>query len=212
MVHVYATQDHTYKPDNLKTAYKEKNAKYKLYSTGGLAFAGCVMNSFGQLGPDILRIGWKCASKAARSDVPSQPLGVGGAPGGQGEETPAFKARRGYHYYCFCQRILEVVYEGVAERLYGRSYALRNNPVFLQWLMHSKPEWTPMFNDPPPSPPPPCSLIASPPSSIVPAPPPSVGSQGGVGSAMNQAVDVSAQAAHFLTGLAVLRATDSNSG
>ena len=164
------------------------------------------MNSFGQLGPDVLRIGWKCASKAARRDVPSQPLGVGGASGCQGEETPAFKARRGYYYYGFCQRILEVVYEGVAERLYGRSYALRNNPVFLQWLKYSKPEWTPIFNDPPPPPPPPSSLIASPPSSLVPAPPPSEGSQGGVGPSMYQASEVAAVAVAFLDGLEVLRA------
>ena len=80
--------------------------------------------------------------------MPSQPLGVGGALGCQGEETPAYKARRGYHYYGFCQRTLEVVYEGVAERLYGQSYALHNNPVFLQWLKYSKPEWTPFSKTP----------------------------------------------------------------
>ena len=142
-----------------------------------------------------------------QDDHLSQPLGVGGASGCQGEETPVFKARRGYYYYGFCQRILEVVYEGVAERLYGRSYALRNNPVFLQWLKYSKPKWTPIFNDPPPQPPPPHSLIASPPSSLVPALPPSVGSQGGVGPA-NQGLDVSARAVHFLSGLVVLHAPD----
>ena len=71
LVHVYASQGHAYKPDNIRIAYKAKNAKYKMYSTAGIAFAGCVMNTFGQLGPDVLRIGWKCASKAARRDEPS---------------------------------------------------------------------------------------------------------------------------------------------
>ena len=67
-----------------------------MYSTAGTAFAGCVMNTFGQLGPDVLRIGWKCASKDARRDEPS--LSLSGHRvmwthdvGDQGEESSASK-------------------------------------------------------------------------------------------------------------------------
>ena len=71
MVHVYATQGHTYKPSNIKSAELEKWAKYKMYATaGGLAFAPAVVNTFGQLGPDLLHIGWKCATEAGHRDLP----------------------------------------------------------------------------------------------------------------------------------------------
>ena len=71
MVHVYATQGHTYKPTNIKVAEQEKRAKYKMYATAGLAFAPAVVNTFGPLGPDLLLIGWKCATKAAHRVLPN---------------------------------------------------------------------------------------------------------------------------------------------
>ena len=71
MVHVFSTQDHTYKPTNIKAAEQEKRTKYKMYVTAGLDFAPAVVNTFGQLGPDLLRIGWKCAAKAAQRDLPN---------------------------------------------------------------------------------------------------------------------------------------------
>ena len=37
---------------------REKRAKYKMYATAGLAFAPAAVNTFGQLGPDLLRIGY----------------------------------------------------------------------------------------------------------------------------------------------------------
>ena len=42
-----------------------------------------------------------------------------------------------------------MVYEGVAERLYGVSHALRNNVQYQQWVNRSRPEWLPIFNDTP---------------------------------------------------------------
>jgi len=48
--------------------------------------------------------------------------------------------------------LLEVVYEGVAERLYGVSHALRSNRDYQKWMDYSRPAWTPIFNDPPPQP------------------------------------------------------------
>ena len=45
-----------------------------------------------------------------------------------------------------------MVYEGVAERLYGVSHALRSNRHYQQWMDYSTPAWTPIFNDPPPQP------------------------------------------------------------
>ena len=43
-----------------------------------------------------------------------------------------------------------MVYEGVAERLYGVSHALRNSMQYQKWMNHFKPDWTPIFNDAPP--------------------------------------------------------------
>ena len=147
MVHVYTTQGHTYKPSNIKTAEQEKRAKYRMYSTAGLAFAPAVINTFGQLGPDLLRIGWKCATKAAHRDLPNIALA---SLQDQGTEMEAFKARRGKHYHECRQRLLEVVYEGVAEQLYGISHTLCSNVQYQQWMNHSRPEWMPIFNDLPP--------------------------------------------------------------
>ena len=42
-----------------------------MYATAGLAFAPAVVNTFGQLGLDLLHIGWKCATKAAHRDLPN---------------------------------------------------------------------------------------------------------------------------------------------
>ena len=43
----------------------------QMYATAGLAFAPAVVNTFGQLGPDLLLIGWKCATKAAHRVLPN---------------------------------------------------------------------------------------------------------------------------------------------
>ena len=40
-----------------------------MYVTAGLGFAPAVVNTFGQLGLDLLCIGWKCAAKAAQTDL-----------------------------------------------------------------------------------------------------------------------------------------------
>ena len=191
MVHVYATQGHTYKASNIKTAEQEKRAKYRMYPTAGLAFAPAVVNTFGQLGPDLLRIGWKCATKAAHRDLPNIVLA---SQQDQDTESEAFKARRGKHYHEFRQRLLEVVYEGVAERLYGVSHALRNNEQYQQWMNRSRPEWTPIFNNPPP-----LNVRVS--QEALPG-----SSQGGIAQVQGQDFDSAAAitAANFLHSLAVL--------
>ena len=71
MVHVVSIQDHTYKPTNIKAAEQEKRAKNKMYVTAGLGFAPAVVNTFGQLGPDLHFIGLKCAAQAAQRDLPN---------------------------------------------------------------------------------------------------------------------------------------------
>ena len=88
-------------------------------------------------------------TKAAHRDLPN--IAQAGLQD-QGTETEAFKARRGKHYHEFRQRLLEVVYEGVAERLYGVSRALRSSRDYQKWMDYSRPAWTPIFNNPPPQP------------------------------------------------------------
>ena len=149
MVHVVSAQDHTYKPTNIKAAEQEKRAKCKMYVTAGLGFTPAAVNTFCQLGPDLLRIDWKCAAKAAQRDLPNIAM-ASLQDSDQDEETAAFKARGGTHYHEFRQWLLEVVYEGVAERLYGVSRALRSSRDYQKWMDYSRPAWTPIFNDPPP--------------------------------------------------------------
>ena len=151
MVHVISTHDHTYKLTNIKAAEQKKRAEYKMYVTAGFGFAPEVVNTFGQLGPDLLRIGWKFAAKAAQRDLPNIAL-ASLQDSDQGEETAAFKARRGKHYHDFRQRLLEVVYEGGTGLLFGVSHALRSNRDYQNWMDYSRPAWTPIFNDPPPQP------------------------------------------------------------
>ena len=175
-----------------------------MYVTAGLGFAPAVVNTFGQLGPDLLRIGWKCAAKAAQRDLPNIVL-ASLQDSDQGEETAAFKARRGKHYHEFRQRLLEVVYEGVAERLYGVSHALRSNRDYQKWMDYSRPAWTPIFNDPFPQP---SDLQVDSQGSSQGGSAPAQGeSQGGSAPSQGQdpALPVADAAAAFLGSLVVLR-------
>ena len=66
--HVYCSRDHRFKKGSISYLERLKRKEYQhLYRLLGLAFAGVVCNSLGQLGPELLRFLFICATHAARS-------------------------------------------------------------------------------------------------------------------------------------------------
>ena len=124
------------------------------YRQQGHGFAPMVTNSWGVCGPDMLRFLWAIADNAARChyglpNLRSQPIG---SQEDDSEDINPFKAMRGrlYHYYRL--RILCVIYEGVTERMFGRTYALSANTQYNQWMRSCREAWQPVLHDlPPPS-------------------------------------------------------------
>ena len=120
--------DHSLKPDTLDRMKTTKRGRYcPAYHDIGLAFAPLVCNSFGQLGPDFLRFLWALADHAARNcvhlpldDLPQLD------PAAADRALADFKRLRGHLYIQSTYKILAAIFEGVTERVYGRTFALRN--------------------------------------------------------------------------------------
>ena len=104
-----------------------KRSKYlEAYHDQGIAFAPLVCNSLGQLGPDFLRFLWSLANHAARNQVPLELIALPQL--GLDEPSPtqvAFQRLRCAIYTQSCYRVLAAIFEGVTERVYGRTFALR---------------------------------------------------------------------------------------
>jgi len=187
--HTYSSY-HVLKEHTLETLQDEKVAFYKQkYNDLGWAFAPLVANSFGQFGPELLRFLWALSDHAARSRVPvPQPIiPVLGAPAAlaaaQADKTliERFKRLRSSYFVHARLAVLTAVYEGVSERVYGRTHALRTNPRYWDALRARSTLWQPGPDLLQPLPPPPPSyadilcLPPAPPSvPLVPpfAPPP----------------------------------------
>ena len=139
-----------------------------------------VANSFGQFGPELLRFLWALSDHAARSRVPvPQPIiPVLGAPAAlaaaQADKTlfERFKRLRSSYFVHARLAVLTAVYEGVSERVYGRTHALRTNPRYWDALRARSTLWQPgpdlLQPLPPPPPSPSHHLFLTPP----PPPPP----------------------------------------
>jgi hypothetical protein len=133
--HTY-TSLHRFKPNSLALMEQQKRNKYlSAYHDQGLAFAPLVANSLGQLGPDLLRFLWCLADHAARNQVPvelhelpllhHEPLPPAHSP---------FQTLRSRIYVQSTYKILAAVFEGVTERLYDRTFALRSLPAYKRRL------------------------------------------------------------------------------
>ena len=188
--HTFASQHHHFKPNTIAAMESLKRSKYQTaYRTKGIAFAPAVCNSWGELGADLLRFLWAVASHAASQHDSAAPLGLGpaplpGRPGASERQDEAFKRLRGRLYHEYRTRILCSVFEGVTERVFGRTFALIGDPRYLQWLEVAKPLWQPVFLPPlvvtaaaaasaasavmpSPSPPPPPTAAAAAAASVV---------------------------------------------
>ena len=154
LVHPYDSHHHL-KADTLVDAEAKKNRSYKAaYHAQGRAFAPLACNSFGQLGPDLLRFLWLVADRHAQrkcSDylhasaltVMADPVPVSGS-------VSNFKRCRARLFRLSVQEVTLAIYEAVTERVFGRTYALQ-----------AYPDYRTFFRAPPPSPPGPLSLSSS---------------------------------------------------
>ena len=133
-----SSQQRSLKRGTLRIMESEKLTTYKSdYHNQGHAFAPLVSNSFGQLGPEFLRFLWALADYAARNLVPVpmpiQPARPRPPADSEDDDSPQVrKFRRVRHAFYLKARteILLAVYEGISERITGRTYALQNNPQF----------------------------------------------------------------------------------
>ena len=147
LVHVFQTRDHVFKTNTLEKTEKAKRNKYAAaYLEHGHAFAPLVCNSLGQLGPDFLRFLWALADFAARNRIhtttddrlPPDPAAASRA-------RSACSALRKRLYNQATTKVLTAVYEGVTERIYGRTFVLRNHPQYQQPLFsQSQPDGRPL--------------------------------------------------------------------
>ena len=173
--HTFASRDHLFKVNTIAAMESLKRSKYQTACRSkGLAFAPAVCNSWGELGADLLRFLWAVAGHAARQHDCSSPLGLGPAPlPGRASErqVESFKRLRGRLYHEYRTRMLCTVFEGVTERVFGRTFALIGDRRYLQWLDLARPLWQPIFLPPPAAA---AAASVSPPRPAVPslAPPP----------------------------------------
>ena len=100
----------------------------------GLAFAPLACNSFGQLGPDLLRYLWLIADRHAQrlcsGLVPSSVIPVSDAQCSASASYSPFKACRARLYRQSVHEVLIAIYEAVTERVLGRTYALQAYPEY----------------------------------------------------------------------------------
>ena len=124
--HVYSST-HAFKPNNLLSMESAKRSLYRVsYRDQGFAFAPLVSNSLGQVGPDFLRFLWGLAEHAARNsvhvpldDLPHLDPAVADV------ARTDFKRLRGHLYIQATYKVLAMLFEGVTELVYGRTFALR---------------------------------------------------------------------------------------
>ena len=134
--HMYASANASH-PRKVKTTAissmeTSKRTKYQqAYRDKGLAFAPAVCNTWGELGPDLLRFLWAVAEFSARNQIglpdlgprppPAQPLADRSV---QARQENAFKKLRGRLFHDYRQRMLWIILEGVTERVFGRTHCL----------------------------------------------------------------------------------------
>ena len=125
-----------------------KNTFYKQkYHDKGIAFAPLVTNTFGQFGPELLRFLWALADFAARNRVHlPQPILPNRGPAADLEDDTLiqrFKRLRSRLFLSARLTVLTAVYEGVTERVYGRTFSLRTNPRYWAALRARSALWQP---------------------------------------------------------------------
>ena len=133
----------------MKNPLQFQAAKYKeKYNRLGFAFAPLVANSFGQLGSDLLRFLWLLANFAARNKTPVPLLDLPDTQtthNEEGAQKSAFKKLRSKIFIEFKQKLQTEIYEGITERVFGRTYSLQANPQYRQFFAMHRSIWTPEY-------------------------------------------------------------------
>ena len=141
----------------ISTMETSKRTKYQqAYRDKGLAFAPAVCNTWGEMGPDLLRFLWAVAEFSARHQVGLPDLGPRPPPaqsladnGVQDQQEKAFKKLRGRLFHAYRQRMLCVILEGVTERVFGRTHCLTANRHYQRWQRTAREPWQPVLSNPP---------------------------------------------------------------
>ena len=140
---------HSFKLNNLANMENQKRAKYLAdYHDQGLAFAPLVCNSLGQLGPDFQNFLWALADHAAKNQFSANLLDK------QCLDFPTtdqatFQKLRSFLYLQALDKILAAIFEGVTERIYGRTFALRSLPAYQHTVAERSQPWYPSNSAPP---------------------------------------------------------------
>ena len=147
---------HVLKPQTLQSLERAKRAKHTdLYRVRGFAFAPLVTNSWGVLGPDVLRFLWAVADHAARNALsfPLDHYSSLSPPSSSDHAEPseaqllAFRILRGR------LNQLTAIHEAFAERVFGRTHALASLPEYIEFQAAARAVWMPASAVAPASPP-----------------------------------------------------------
>lgn len=155
--HTFSTEGHTIKKNTIKIMEQSKRTKFgTLYREKGYAFAPMVANTWGNLGPDLLRLMWAVADHAARYHLaipqhevralPQECLTLSQDEIVADKQEKSFKALRGKLNNEYRQRVLTAVYEGVAERVWGRTHALSAIKYYHDTMALGRAAWQPVFH------------------------------------------------------------------
>ena len=116
-------------------------------------------NTWGNLGPDLLRFLWATADHAARYHLALPQQEIRALPQScltlsqdemvTDELEEKFKILRGKLNNEYRQRVLTAVYEGVAERVWGRTHALSANRYYHDTMALGRAAWQPVFHSVP---------------------------------------------------------------
>ena len=141
----------------------KRNKYVSDYHAQGLAFAPLVSNSFGQFGPDLLRLLWRLADHAAHHHLPSALQAAPVLdPAVNSQLQATHKRLRGHIYVQSTYKLLAAVFEGITERIYGRTFAFKTLPRYQEIIAaRSQPWLLPTPPSPPPAAfPPPAAALA----------------------------------------------------
>jgi hypothetical protein len=156
--HTFSTARHVIKKNTIKAMEQSKRKKFRTaYREKGYAFAPIVANTWGNLGPDLLRFLWAVADHAARYHLalpqheiralPQSCLTLSQDEMVTDKLADSFKALRGKLNNEYRQRMLTAVYEGVAERVWGRTHALSSYKYYHDTMALGRAAWQPVFHD-----------------------------------------------------------------
>ena len=147
--HVFESEDHRPKLNNLRDKEHAKRLKYVIdYRHQGLAFAPLACNTWGQLGNDFVRFLWILADKAAHNHLGLNPLSYQSpllrSPQ-ESEDSSDIQQNRSRLFRDYKLQLLTAISEAVAERVLGRTFALSCTEGYQVWLQSTREQWLPLL-------------------------------------------------------------------